>query len=418
MPRLIDRFRSPSNPANTPTRGDYVRLYETWASGIESPETSFDSYVTEGYKRNGVVFAVILARMMLLSEIRFMNRDDATLEPVTGTNLPLLRRPWTNGTTGELVARMEQDASLGGNAYVYAARPDDPRQPVQLQRLRPDWVSIVTNGETVTGYVYQPPGSKQRFIAPGEMTHWSPIPDPTAAFRGMSWLQPVAEEILGDTEMTRHKRLFLRNAATPNLLIKAEGKLDPAIKSAIKDELAMRHEGVENAYRTLLLEGGADATVIGANLRQLDFAMTQAAGENRIAVAGGVPSIVVGLKEGLQAATYSNYGQAMRRFGDMTGRSLWRSMSSALETVAPPPTGSHLWYDTSDIAALRQDEKDAAEIKKADAGTINILINSGFDPDTVVPAVTSGDLSKLVHTGLTTVQLQPTSDEGATDATE
>ena len=132
----------------------------------------------------------------------------------------------------------------------------------------------------------------------------------------------------------------------------------------------------------MLLEGGADATVIGANLRQLDFAITQAAGENRIAVAGGVPSIVAGLKEGLQASTYSNYTQAMRRFGDMTGRSLWRSMSGALETVAPAPRGQHLWYDTSDIAALRQDAKDEAEIRQRkrhhDIDPHRVRVHPGF----------------------------------------
>lgn len=399
MPRLLDRLLAPATEPEQ--RAGLVQLFETWKSGIEAPDTSFQSYVNDGYKTDGVVFAAILARMMLLSEVRFSYRDNVTKELSTHPNLGVLERPWPNGTTGELVARAEQDASLAGNAYIYKATPN------QLQRLRPDWVEILTVNDELFGYIYTPPGGKQLHLGRDEVAHWSPIPDPTGVFRGMSWLQPIAEEILADKDMTRHKRLFLTNAATPNMLVKIEGRVSPEVKESIKAELALRHEGVENAYKTLLLEGGADATIIGSDLKQLEFGITQAAGENRIAVASGVPSIVIGLKEGLQAATYSNYQQAMRRFGDLTGRPLWRSLSAALETIAPPPPGKHLWYDASDVAALRQDEIDVAEIKNRDALTIEALIRAGFYPDTARDAVITGDYTQLNHTGLASVQLQP-----------
>jgi hypothetical protein len=59
-------------------------------------------------------------------------------------------------------------------------------------------------------------------------------------------------------------------------------------------------------------------------MKQIDFKVTQGHGETRIAAAAGVPPIIVGLSEGLEAATYSNYGQARRRFADVTMRPLWR----------------------------------------------------------------------------------------------
>jgi phage portal protein BeeE len=59
--------------------------------------------------------------------------------------------------------------------------------------------------------------------------------------------------------------------------------------------------------------------------------VTQGAGETRIAAAAGVPPVIVGLSEGLQAATYSNYSQARRRFADGTMRPLWRNAAVARE---------------------------------------------------------------------------------------
>jgi len=147
--------------------------------------------------------------------------------------------------------------------------------------------------------------------------------------------------------------------------------------------------------------------VVGTTFRQMDFKTVQGAGETRIAAAAGVPPVIVGLSEGLAAATYSNYAQARRRFADMTIRPLWRSACSALSSIVPEPPLSRLWYDDRDIPALQEDEKDAAEIIQIQAATINGLVKEGFTPESATEAVISGDLSRLVHTGLVSVQLQP-----------
>src|SRR5207302_4894276 len=126
-------------------------------------------------------------------------------------------------------------------------------------------------------------------------------------FRGMSWLEPVIREVLGDNAMTTHKIKFLDNGASPNMVV----SLDPQITKKSFDEWVKvfeeGHRGVLNAYKTLYLGGGAKVDVVGANLRQLDFKITQGAGETRVAAAAGTPPVLVGLSEGLESATYSNY---------------------------------------------------------------------------------------------------------------
>jgi hypothetical protein len=55
--------------------------------------------------------------------------------------------------------------------------------------------------------------------------------------------------------------------------------------------------------------------------------------------------------------------------------------------------------------------KDAAEIQKVNSEAIKGLTEAGYDPDSVVDAITAGDLQRLAHTGLYSVQLQtPGSD--------
>lgn len=400
-------------------------LNTTWGTQASEPiGNSFTGYTQAAYKTNGVVFACVLARLLLFSDVRFQfQRTIPKPGDLFGTqDLSILENPWPGATTGDLLARMEQSVSLAGNAYVYR---DNERG--RLKVLRPDWVSIVVGSSSsdadasfdpgsldseVAGYIYQSGGfgspHNPIVLMPEEVAHYAPIPDPDAAYRGMSWLTPVLQEIQADKQATSHKLKFFENGATPNLAIKYPKEITPAQLGEYVKLLKEDHAGVVNAYKTLHLGGGADPMVIGADMRQLDFKVTQGAGETRIAAAAGVPPIVVGLSEGLEASTYSNYGQARRKFADGWARPAWRSAAGALAQIVPAPTGSRLWYDASDVSFLQEDEADQANIVAQQATTIRALVDAGFEADAVVKAVQSGDLSPLVgtHSGLFSVQLQ------------
>jgi phage portal protein BeeE len=387
--------------------------------GHEEVTPDFPGLIAGAYKSNGVVFACMLVRMMLFSETRFQFRQVRNGRPGNlfgNKDLQILETPWTNGTTGDLLTRTIQDADLEGNFYAY-------RDGDQIRRMRPDWTTIVMGSKMspktpgialdaeIIGYAYHPGGRAGRekpiALLAEEVAHFAPVPDPSARFRGMSWLTPVVREIMADGAATTHKLNFFENGATPNLVV----RLDPSIELEQWDEwvdaFTEGHEGVANAYKTIYLGGGADVTVVGGNMRQIDFKATQGAGETRITAASGVPAVIVGMSEGLQSATYSNFDQAMRKLGDVTMRPLWRQMCASFAPIITVPGGSELWYDARDVAFLQQSAKDAADIMQLHATTIKALVDSGYESSSVIDAVTSGDFSRLLHTGLFSVQLQP-----------
>jgi hypothetical protein len=164
-----------------------------------------------------------------------------------------------------------------------------------------------------------------------------------------------------------------------------------------------------NAYKTLHLGAGADATVVGNSFEQMSFKTTQGTDETLICAASGVPAVLVGVSEGLASATYSNYAMARRKFGDAWARPQWGSFAASMETLVVPndPT-ERLWVDERGISFLREDRKDEVAIDQIQAQTIEALVRAGFKPDSVVDAVTSGDLARLMgqHTNLFSVQLQ------------
>jgi hypothetical protein len=402
---------------------------------------SFVGYIQGAYKSNGVAFAISMARAMLFTDVAFRWRrygQSGGGNDLFGTpELRPLEVPWPGGTTQSLLMRAEQDVTAAGTFFV--AREGD-----RLRRLRPDWCEFILtappdeavmsdviaikfttggprSGGEVQFYPVNPPEGANR---DGYAAFWSPIPDPDAQFRGMSWLTPVIKEKMADQAATEHKLAFFENAATPNLAVSLKESVTP---TQFKEFMRVMNEasaGVENAYKTLYTGGGADVTVIGADMAQLDFRNTQGAGETRMCAAGRVPPIIVGLSEGLSAATYSNYAQARRAFGDSWARPQWKSFAGAVAPLLDAPRNArgevdaHLWYDVSDVAFLREDLKDLAEVQSTTMGTINAAIAAGWTPESALKAVLAENLGLLVHSGMMSVQLQPPGLQEEKDTTQ
>jgi hypothetical protein len=409
----------------------------------EAISHEYENYCQAAYAANGVVFAVMLARKLAFSAVRFqwqrINKGRPS-EMFGSASLSVLEQPWVGGTTQDLLTRVIDDADLAGNSYwIDAAQVERadrlegvrvPGPQAELVRLRPDWVQVVMEPRMIRGgqvgwrrrgliYFeggpYAPTAEPVAFL-PDEYVHFAPIPDPLATYRGMSWLTPILREIENDKAMVRYKSAYLRNSATPNLSVSLDKDVSLAAFNAFKSAMDAGHRGTEQAGRTLYLGGGADVKVIGANLQQMDFKHVQGAGETRIAAAGGVPPVIVGLSEGLSSATYSNYALARRRFADGTMHPLWQNVAGSFANIVKRPvspltntsgTDVRLWYDSRDVPFLREDQKDAAEIQGHQAGTINALIMAGFTPDSSVAAVSAEDWDLLSHTGLVSVQLLP-----------
>jgi hypothetical protein len=394
---------------------------QAWSKS-EDIENSFTGYIQSVYKQDGPVFAVILARMLLFCEARFcwfeIGEDGEDGRPAGREGLGVLEHPWPNAGTGELLARMEQDVSLGGNFYAV-------REATRLRRLRPDWLTIVLTAppaeaveSDVAGYWYHPgrsftnvieaaPGD--RLYMPEDICHWSPIPDPDAQYRGMSWLTPVITEVQADKAATLHKERFFANGATFGQIVAPKENLSTEQFEEWKDNILSQHQGVDNAYRPFFLGSPVDTHTATADMRQLDFKITQGAGETRLCAAGGVPPIIVGLSEGLSSATYSNYGMARRKFGDHWGIPQWKSASQALQGVTdgPPRDDLRLGVNVKGIAFMREDAKDAAAIAQIQAATLVSLLQGGIEFESAKQAVVSGDLSLTKWTGMVSVQLQP-----------
>lgn len=436
--RLIDRARAKAGEQ----RFTVADLSE-WMSapGVRFPSTSmamrgsdyieadpsFTGYVSSIHRRNPVVSAAVTKRAQVLSQMRFQWRplggQDRTL--FDSPDLNSLNRPeWM--PRPQLLTLAEYHASYSGNAFIYR---DATTKKVRL--LEPDWVTIAIGAEDVEGdmeplhrevlgYIYQWGGkaskAKPIFIPAANVGHWAPEPDPVCWWRGESWVSAVAREVATDDQATDHLAKFYENAATPQAVFSFDATLTP---TQINEYAALIHEdtaGTKNAWKSLVLGGGADVQIVGSQLASLDYRGTQGGHESRIAMRSHVPAVILQAAEGFSGSALNsgNYTATRRMWADLWVSSAGDSFCASVEGILTPPRNpAELTFDPARIQFLQEDRKDEAEIQQFQAVGIRNLVEAGYDPATVIDAMTSGDLSKLTHTGNVSVQLQP---PGATDA--
>lgn len=397
-------------------------LPQTIRGDKEPPPSTYEAFAIQLFGANPVVWGAEQVRKAVFSQARFKYREsDGKL--VDDPSLQLLKRPWPGGTTKKLLTRTILHADMGGNAYALRV----PHGPPRVQLMRPDYVTIVMGSQLVpddpalsedaelVGFMYMPPGQQARFYLPDEVGHFAPMPDPLARFRGMSWLTSVVREIQGDKQMAEHKLKFFEQGATPNIIIRFDPSQTLAQVKAFKALVEDGHQGLADAYKTMYLGGGADATVVGANLRQLDFSATIGKAETRILMAAGVHPVMAGASEGMQGSSLNsgNFTAVRRMFSDIHLQDLWGELVGAFEVLVRPPAGSELAVDGRQVPFLQDDGRDEAEIQRSQSRTISALVREGYTPESVVAAVVANDMTLLVHSGLMSVQLQPPLDPNA-----
>jgi phage portal protein BeeE len=403
--RLLDRLLARADPGYNEYAysGAYaLPTVDSRGRSREGAATAIVRAAREAYECNGVVFACELVRMALLSEARFTFQS-ADGHLFGNTDLALLEHPWPGATAGELLARMGQDDTVAGNSYIRRAEPEDGSGPL-LAQVPADCVTIIseeardTAGRTFrrpVGYAEDPePGSgrEPQFYTTAEVAHYSPVPDPRARFRGMSWLTPLIEDVRADQAMTAYKTEHLRSGAQLGIVVKYAQKLQPSTIDALRERITARYGGPQNAGKTLVLDQGGDVTVAGSTLEQLQYTAVQQAGERRVCAAAGPGLLeILGFERG-------DYQSAIRKLADLWARPRWRMICASLEHLLPTSRDLgpvRLWFDVSGVAALREGELTRAQAYLVKTQGLAASVAAGYTRESAIAAAESGDLSQL-----------------------
>ncbi len=238
--------------------------------------------------------------------------------------MSLLARPNAAQDQSALLEAVYGQLALTGDAYVEAAGMDSSTgAPSFLYALRSDRMRVVPGSDGwPIGYEYAVGAKKHRFDVRGDLPPVLHLKSfhPQDDHYGLSPLQAAGAAIDVHGSASRWSKALLDNAARPSGAIvykggDAGGTLPTDQYDRLVDELENNHQGARNAGRPMLLEGGLDWKPMGFSPSDMEFHKTKETAAREIALAFGVPPMMLGLPGD---NTYSNYQEANRAFYRLT----------------------------------------------------------------------------------------------------
>ncbi len=235
--------------------------------------------------------------------------------------LDLMRRPNAGQGRAELFEALYGQLLLSGNGYVEAVGATG--LPAELHVLRADRMSLVPGGDGwPVAYDYAVGGRKHRFDMTGPVDPICHIKSfhPLDDHYGLSPMQAAAVAVDVHNSASSWSKALLDNAARPSGAIiykgvDGQGQLSGDQYERLVNEMELHHQGARNAGRPMLLEGGLDWKPMGFSPSDMEFQKTKEAAAREIAVAFGVPPMLLGVSGD---ATYANYQEANRAFYRLT----------------------------------------------------------------------------------------------------
>ena len=263
---------------------------------------------------------------------------------------PELKSLVTATSAGQsLVETIAAHVLLHGNSFVQIIK-DGLGRPLELFALRPDRVEIIAGSDGwPAAYEYGAGQERTRQTVEDE-NGWPNIihikaMHPVEDLYGAGALAAAHEAIAIHNAAAEWNRTLLENAARPSGALVYDSDDGLALSAEqferLKDELATAFAGSSNAGRPMLLDGGLKWQSIALSPADMDFATLKSAAARDIALAFGVPPMLLGLPGD---NTYSNYREANRALWRLTLLPLADKIFGALRE------GLSLWYDDAELA--------------------------------------------------------------------
>jgi len=303
----------------------------------------FTAFAREGMMQNPIVYRAVRMISEAAASVPLLLYE-GEVEIEDHPLLDLLRRPGAGRTTADLLEACYGFLLVAGNAYLEAVSAAD--RVVELHVLRPDRMRVVP-GKDGWPEAFEYSVGDRRILVGGEVVagvsrilhvkFFHPLND----HYGLSPIEAAATAIDLHNSATRWNKALLDNSARPSgaLVYSSGAYLTDEQFNRLKAELEAGFQGARNAGRPLLLEGGLDWKVMSLTPRDMDFMEARYAAAREIALALGVPPMLLGIPGD---NTYANYQEANRTFWRQTVLPLVYRTAKSLSTWLAPAWGNHL----------------------------------------------------------------------------
>lgn len=273
---------------------------------------SAGALIRDGFCGNAIVYRCVRMIAEAAASIPLTSHNDDVAR--------LLRAPSPEQAGRSLLEQLYADLQITGNAWAEAIALDDDPLPRGIYALRADTVRTMSNARGHASGVAVRTARGERIIA-READGWSRVlhlklynpSDPHCGFAPLAAARKALDLHNGAAGWAKS---LIDNAARPSGALiygKDGGQLTDEQFDRLKRELASEHAGATNAGRPLLLEGGLDWKPMSLSPADMDFQATRHSAAREIALAFGVPPMLLGIPGDNTYATYKEANSAFWR---------------------------------------------------------------------------------------------------------
>jgi HK97 family phage portal protein len=380
MLAFLSLFRAPEQKASATAR---LIALESGGRARWTPR-DYAALTREGYVKNAIVHRavrLVAENVGAVTWLAYEGEAERDRHPL----LDLVARPNPRQDGAAFLESVTAHLLLAGNAYVEGVSAGGAVR--ELYALRPDRMKLVPGADGwAEAYEYTVAGRTMRFAqdgAPPPILHLAQF-HPLDDHYGLSALEAAAIAVDTHNAASKWNKALLDNAARPSGALVYAGPDNTLLSEAqferLKRELEETYQGAVNAGRPLLLEGGLDWKAMSLSPKDMDFLAAKHNAAREIALAFGVPPMLLGIPGD---NTYANYQEANRAFFRATVLPLAARIGSALAQWLAPAFGHvRLMPDTDRIEALSADREALwARVTGAPFLTLNEKrIAAGYSP--------------------------------------
>jgi HK97 family phage portal protein len=313
------------------------------------------------YSVSTVVFACVRKICLVLTEAPLeagKETEDGWADDKTHWARTLLRNPAPGMSGGEFLWQWQSHLQLTGVSYVWKWR-NAAGNITELWPIPSSWVKRKAEG----GYLVWQGQAKDWLQVPVKDMLRVIFPNPASPLEGIGPLQAASRPIQADAEREDYQMEMLANNRQPGIVFKQPEAWTEEQKSEVRATL-QNQLGKSNRGRPFFLEGENASMEMMAAMKDIDWPGLTSLNEARICSAFGVPPIIIGLRCGLESATYSNYQQAERSFYQGTMLPLWAQSGLAFTHGLLRDEGDYeyeIYHDVEKLLPLAEDADRRAE---------------------------------------------------------
>ncbi|MGY6708753.1 MAG: phage portal protein [Rhizobiaceae bacterium] len=352
--------RPAAKPAETKQAGTgFVALH--LAEAAHWTRHDYAALAREGYMKNPVVHRAVRMIAEAASAVPWLAFEEGR-ELSDHPLLSLIARPNRMQAGTSFLEALYGHLLMAGNAYV--EKIEGPGGTRELHLLRPDRVAVATDAAGWPVALEHREGARKRRVELGpaagsgsgqaaglHLSLFHPLDD----HYGFAPLRAALMALDIHNAAARWNKALLDNSARPSGALvyapKEGGNLSEEQFERLKGELEEGYSGPARAGRPLLLDGGLDWKAMGLTPKDMDFIEAKNAASRDIALAFGVPPMILGIPGD---NTYSNYQEANRAFYRLTVLPLVARTAQEFSAWLAPTFGQalQLRFDADQIEGL------------------------------------------------------------------